>query len=306
MSRIDEALRRQSTAIPPSDRGGALAKRERAAREIDDAVLDNYPREGAVGSPTGAVARPKSEPAASPVRPVISVHTEAFASPADRRLLVGNGHSSIAIEQYRRLAAAVHELQLSRGLKVLMVTSALPREGKTLTIANLAFTLSDSYGRRVLLIDADLRRPTVHDLLKVPNAVGLNEVLRSNSADLPLVQASPLLSVLPAGRADANPLAALTSERMRAVLEAGSTKFDWVLIDAPPVGMMPDAGLLASMTGACLLVIAAGSTPHQLVDRAVSELGRDCIVGAVLNRIEEGNIPATGYYRDYYAGAPPQ
>jgi hypothetical protein len=69
---------------------------------------------------------------------------------------------------------------------------------------------------------------------------------------------------------------------------------------------MPDAGLLAGMTGASLLVIAAGSTPHKLVERAVSELGRDCIVGAVLNRIEDENIPATGYYRDYYAGTPPQ
>jgi capsular exopolysaccharide synthesis family protein len=153
----------------------------------------------------------------------------------------------------------------------------------------------------VLLIDADLRRPSLHDLLKLPNAVGLNEVLRSNSAELPLVQASSSLSVLPAGRADTNPLAALTSERMRAVLESSSTRFDWVLIDAPPVGIMPDAGLLAGMTGACLLVIAAGSTPYRLVDRAVSELGRDCIVGTVLNRIEEQNIPATGYYHDYYA-----
>jgi capsular exopolysaccharide synthesis family protein len=303
MSRIDEALRRHSTGIAPADRRGALANAEHAACEDVDTTLDAYPRERAIAS-TSAV-RPQAEPIATPVRPVISVHTEAFASP-DKRLLVGNGHSPIAIEQYRRLAAAVHELQLSRGLKLLMVTSALPGEGKTLTIANLALTLSDSYGRRVLLIDADLRRPTLHDLLKVPNAVGLNEVLRSSSSELPLVQASPLLSVLPAGRADTNPLAALTSERMRAVLEAASTRFDWVLIDAPPVGIMPDAGLLAGMTGASLLVIAAGSTPHKLVDRAVSELGRDCIVGAVLNRIEEGNIPATGYYRDYYVGSPPQ
>jgi len=111
-----------------------------------------------------------------------------------------------------------------------------------------------------------------------------------------------MLTVLTAGKADDNPMALLTSERMQRLLEESAARFDWVLLDAPPVGFMPDAGLLAGITRAILFVISAGSTPYQLVQRATAELGRDCIVGTVLNRIEDRNIPATGYYHDYYAG----
>jgi capsular exopolysaccharide synthesis family protein len=205
------------------------------------------------------------------------------------------------VEQYRRLAAAVHELQIERGLKTMMVTSALPKEGKTLTVTNLALTLSESYGRRVLLIDADLRRPSVHELLRVPNIQGLYETLHADLPRLPVVEVAPHLSVLTAGRPDANPMAGLTSPRMRTLLDDAAAAYDWVLLDAPPVGVMPDAGLLAGITGATLLVVGAGSTPYKLVERMVAELGRERIVGTVLNRIEEQNIPATGYYQHYYA-----
>jgi capsular exopolysaccharide synthesis family protein len=207
----------------------------------------------------------------------------------------------VAVEQYRRLAAAVHELQMARGLKTLMVTSAVPREGKTLTVTNLALTLSGSYGRRVLLIDADLRRPTIHEVLRLRNASGLNDLLVSGRNGLRVVEAAPRLHVLTAGRPTNNPMAALTSERMRTLLQEAEAAYDWILLDAPPVGIMPDAGLLAGITGACLLVIAAGSTPYKMVQRAVEELGRDCIVGTVLNRMDERYIPATDYYHQYYA-----
>jgi capsular exopolysaccharide synthesis family protein len=180
-----------------------------------------------------------------------------------------------------------------------MVTSALPREGKTLTVTNLALTLSGSYRRRVLLIDADLRRPSVHGVLKIPNTTGLHEVLNSNVTTLPTVQISPLLSVLTAGGPDDSPLAALTSARMRALLEHAAANFDWVLLDAPPVGLMPDAALLAGITGASLLVIAAGMTPYKLVERAVAELGRDRIVGTLLNRVESRAL-SVQEYGEYY------
>jgi Mrp family chromosome partitioning ATPase len=87
---------------------------------------------------------------------------------------------------------------------------------------------------------------------------------------------------------------------MEALLQEAAAAYDWVLLDAPPVGIMPDAGLLAGMTGASLLVIAAGSTPYQLVERVVNDLGRERIVGTVLNRIKDENIPAKGYYEHYY------
>jgi Mrp family chromosome partitioning ATPase len=95
-------------------------------------------------------------------------------------------------------------------------------------------------------------------------------------------------------------MALLTSERMQRLLDEAAPHYDWVLLDAAPVGFMPDASLLARMTKAVLFVISAGVAPYQLVQRATDELGRDCIVGTVLNRIEDENIPATPYYHAYY------
>jgi len=214
-----------------------------------------------------------------------------------RKLVIGDAIAPVAAEQYRRLAGAVHDLQVEHGLKTLMVTSAVPGEGKTLTIINLALTLSEACKRRVLLLDADLRRPTVHDVLRLPNTRGLSDVLRADCADLPILQLSDYLSVLPAGRLD-SPMA-LTSDRMRVLLERYAASFDWVLLDAAPVGFMPDAQLLARLTRAVLFVIASHVTPHSLVSRAIADIGEDCVIGTVLNRVEAQDIPAAGYYQDY-------
>jgi protein-tyrosine kinase len=308
MSRIDEALRRMSTG--QVEQRGPRAIAERPLRRPDGSVLEIYPAEEGTDS-FDSFESELPGPASSPVAHRRQTTTEwtfdrtpqVFETKADSRQLISPGNDPILLEQYRRLAAAVHELQVDRGLKTMMVTSALPREGKTLTVTNLALTLSGSYRRRVLLIDADLRRPSVHVVLKIANGKGLHEVLTSNVPALPTVQVSPLLSVLTAGGPNDSPLAALTSERMRGLLEHAAANFDWVLLDAPPVGLMPDAGLLAGITGASLLVIAAGVTPYKLVERAVAELGRERIVGTVLNRIEDHNIPSTGHYESYYVGA---
>jgi capsular exopolysaccharide synthesis family protein len=213
--------------------------------------------------------------------------------------VVGGDLGAVPFEQYRRLAAALHDVQLQQGLKTLMLTSALPAEGKTLTTVNLALTLSDSYARRVLIIDADLRWPSVHEVLGVANEAGLNEALHGERFDLPIHHISPRLSVLTAGRPGLTPLAGLTSPRMAALIDECANQFDWVFLDTPPIGLLPDAQLLARLTRAVVFVIAAGSTPAATVERAVAELGPDCIIGTVLNRVDERRIPEAGYYSRY-------
>ena len=216
------------------------------------------------------------------------------------KLVGGERISPLAVEQYRRLAVTIHERRTQRGLKTLMVTSTLPNEGKTLTVVNLALTLAQSYRRRVLLIDADLRRPYIHEIFQVPNVRGLGDVLASERAEMPLVEVSEHLALLPAGHAD-QPLERLTSGAMRTLLERCEASFDWVLLDAAPVGLTPDARVLAALTRAVLFVIAARSTPHLLVTRAIAELNPQYLVGTVLNRMKVRDIPAREYYRDYYA-----
>jgi capsular exopolysaccharide synthesis family protein len=306
MSRIDEALKRAAedsgevrpadagqeempagswTAQYPKERGGGPVRIERVVPRVQ------AERNAAEPSHTPA-AKPERTPVVAPLQAV-----ELTPVSTDLGLVTSDAASSAQIEQYRRLAATLHEAQVERGLRRVAITSALPEEGKTLTAANLALTLSESFGRRVLLIDADLRRPGVHAVFGVANASGLTEALSSPARDPAFAAVSPRLSVLTAGRVGQNPLAALSSERMRELLEECSARFDWVLLDTPPVGVLSDAQVVARLAGSVLLVIAAGSTSYPIVERAVEDLGRECIIGTVLNRVDDRVIPEARYYR---------
>jgi protein-tyrosine kinase len=299
MSRVDEALRR--AAASPRLAATSHHVAERPAEQWDRSALEHYPHEE---------GRPLDPPASSDETRVLpSVGTGRFPDSAisarftesSKGKLVANGAPPTSIEQYRRVAGTLHHLQTEQGLKRLMVTSAVPQEGKTLTVVNLAMTLSESYRRRVLLIDADLRRPSIHDVFGISNQYGLCEALRPDPGELQFARVSPMLWVLPAGPPDANPMRALASDRMERFLDEVGSSFDWILLDAPPVALMADAGVLARLTRAVILVIGAGSTPYAMVEKVVAELGRENIIGTILNRIE-GATPWSAHYAGY--GAP--
>jgi capsular exopolysaccharide synthesis family protein len=217
------------------------------------------------------------------------------------KLVVTSRPEQSTVEQYRKLAATLHHAQVERDLKVVMVSSAVSGDGKTLTSTNLALTLSESYRRRVLLIDADLRRPSVHEVFQVKNQAGLSESLKAETEHrLPLIQASSYLSLLLAGRPDSDPMSGLTSSRMHRLIGDAAATFDWVIIDTPPVVLLPDANLLAAMVDAAILVIGAGKTPYKLITRAIDALGRNKILGVVLNRVDRSCL-AGGYGYGYYS-----
>ena len=215
-----------------------------------------------------------------------------------REKIVGGELPPQVVEEYRRLGALIHHMQLERGVRVVMVTSAVAGEGKTLTATNLAIVLSASYGRQVLLIDADLRRPSLHQVFNTVSLSGLGDILSGVGEVPPLVQVTPKLTLLTAGRPNADPLGGLTSDRMRQLLQEARDAFDFVIIDTPPVGLLTDANLLASMVDVALLVVRATSTPYDLVKRAADAIGRHRIAGVVLNRAE----PAHGHNYHFYAG----
>ena len=214
------------------------------------------------------------------------------------RLVTGTS-STPSLEQYRRLGAILHEEQFRRQLKTIMLTSAVPEEGKTLTVINLALTLSTSYDRRVLVIDADLRRPGIHTLLNLPNDCGLSEALRDHEPKLPYIELSNRLSVLTAGHPGSTPLAALASARMGELINRVASEFDWVLMDTSPVGLLSDAQVISRFVGGVIFVIGARSTPAAAVQRAIAEIGSDAVIGTVLNRVSDREIPAADYYGGY-------
>jgi capsular exopolysaccharide synthesis family protein len=216
--------------------------------------------------------------------------------------------SHVSREQYRRLAATLHDAQNNTGLRVVMVASAVAGEGKTLTASNLALTLSESYQKNVLLIDADLRKPTLHQVFTINSATGLTDGLEAaNRAKLTVHQVSQRLAVLPAGRPTSDPMASLISDRMRQLIEEAKETFDWVILDTPPIVLLPDANLLAAMADAAILVIKAHSTPHELVKRATDAIGARRIIGTVLNQAVSGSAAGYGYggyYHAYYGAKP--
>ena len=293
MSRLEAALRRAETlneepAVQPSAPGGhgtpdwtsGVPAPAAKAKRLEQALA-------AITAPA-----PAPPPEATPVQP----STDSVVA---ERLVTTDKLDFSTVEQYRKLAATLHHAQVERDLKVVMVSSAVSGDGKTLTSTNLALTLSESYRRRVLLIDADLRRPSVHHVFQLKNAAGLTECLTAETERrLPLVQATPYLSLLLAGRPDSDPMSGLTSSRMRRLVGEAAATFDWVIIDTPPIVMMTDANLLVAMADAAILVIGAGKTPYKLITRAIDTLGRGKIIGVVLNRVDRRQI-AGGYSYGY-------
>jgi capsular exopolysaccharide synthesis family protein len=304
MSRVDEALRR--AAVAPKLAGAGTPTMERIGDGVDRSVLQLYPAEKRSGpAPSGA----------KPGAGIAGTMTDAWVTPrygaAYRgKLVVDAGVLPVAVEQYRRLAATMHHIQVEQGLRHLMVSSASPREGKTLTIVNLALTLSASYGRRVLLIDADLRRPSIHEVFGIPNKHGLSHAIWSESRELRPARVGQNLWVLPAGAPDGNAVAALSSPQLERLLADATASFDWILLDAPPFGLVADAALLVRLVRAALVVISAGSTQYASIEKAVAQLGREYIVGAVLNRAEEHGTRWSEYYGsgedviDVFSGGP--
>ncbi len=215
----------------------------------------------------------------------------------------GDQTFSIGIEAFRNLRTSLIWSDGGETLKTLVVTSAAPGEGKTLTAANLAVTLAYD-GLKVLLVDCDIRRPRIHGLFHVPRAPGLMELLTaSGNPDAPspaaIRQTSVArLSVLPCGALPMNAANLLSSTRMRVLLQELQEQFDIIVLDTPPVLATADAGIVASLTDGVLLVVRAGHTDRNAAQRAFQQLANvgARVVGTVLND-PGGEVAKEG---DYY------
>jgi capsular exopolysaccharide synthesis family protein len=197
------------------------------------------------------------------------------------------------LEQFRRLAATLHQTQTASGIRTILVTSTNPGEGKTLTALNLAVVLSESYGRSVLLIDVDLRRPSIRDVVDVSSSIGLSAALKADAdGRLAVIPMSATLTLLPAGPPDPDPLKGLTSPRMRRILDEAAARFDWVILDGPPSAPLADSSLLAQMADGTLFVVLAAHTHYGAIQKAIESIGRERVLGIVLNRVSRDSLSA--------------
>ncbi len=237
--------------------------------------------------------------------PTRVVPTRFDAGTAER--LVASAHATPALlEQFRNLAALLDRTQRERVLRSLVITSPAPGDGKSHVATNLALTLSDSYKRKVLLIDADLRRPTLHALFRIPSsAPGLSEALAAEEEHLPEgVRVTEQLTVIPGGRPNPNPVGELASGRLSRLIAKAVPRYDWVLIDTPPAAGLADARIVSEAADATLVVVRAGVTQFPDLSDAVQALGVDRVLGVVLNAVDPSEIRGDDYYGAYYnAGA---
>jgi capsular exopolysaccharide synthesis family protein len=207
------------------------------------------------------------------------------------------------IEAYRSLRVSIL-LSTSDRLRTMLVTSAQPGEGKTTTVVNLGITLAQ-LGSRVLVIDADMRKPRVGELLRVEaNGRGLSTCLTGQHSLDDSVSATliPNVFVLPCGPVPPNPPELLSSKAMRQLLSDAKDKFDFVLLDSPPLLMVSDGRVLASQADGVILVAQGGSTSREAVNHAKAHLLQvnANVVGVTLNNLD---LSASGYGKYYYQGA---
>lgn len=299
MGRIDEALRRS-------------ASKESQAKPVDgqDDVFVSAWTFGAIPEPEPRevqteVDSPRLEAPAS-LHVVWPSLVARFKPEWRARLALTGDVEPGLIDQFRRLAATLLHGQRGENIHSIMITSAVPADGKTLTALNLALILSESYKRRVLLIDGDLRRPTLSEAANLTNVEGLSEVIgAADERRVPLVQLTETLTLLPAGRPDPDPLSGITSGRMQQLLHEAVDRFDWVILDTPPVGVAADASLLCPMVDGTLLVVRAGRTPYRAIERALEAIGRERLLGVVLNGVQgQDSLDYEGGYYYYSTSHP--
>lgn len=218
-----------------------------------------------------------------------------------RESLITHSHPRSAVaEAYRQLRTNIQFASLDRPLHTLLVTSTGPEEGKSTTLANLAITLAQT-GSSVILVDCDLRRPSLHELFGVASTPGLtNLVLDSPHQEIPLLESGvPSLRLLPSGPLPPNPSELLGSQRMGEIIQQLKSQADYVLFDSPPIVAVTDAAVLATKSDGVLLVIRAGKTKREMAQKAKALLDRvnANFLGVVLNNVKY-DTSVHNYYAD--------
>lgn len=218
-------------------------------------------------------------------------------------LIIEKDPKSIPAEAYRSLRTNIQYTSFDKKIKKLLVTSSTPGEGKSTTASNLALAIAGE-GKKVLLIDCDLRKPSVHKKFNISNQVGVtNFLLGEVGFEAAVNNYKNKLFIMTAGTIPPNPSEMLSSKNLNNFLQDVSEKFDMVIIDSPPIMAVTDAQILSTKTDGVVLVIEAGKTEKVVALRAKASLEKvnAKILGVVLNKFktEHGKSSGQGYYYYY-------
>ncbi len=300
MSRIHEALKK--------------AEQERAATQGGGVPPGYAPV--SVADTTAVEDRPSSVPVASLADQGMPSFTSPFSvdtllsrcaqtewKPDLSTMLFMNGNDGAeGTEQYRTLRSRLYHMREKMTLKTLLITSALPKEGKSFTAANLAQVMVRQHGRRVLLIDADLRAPRLHLMLGTTAGPGLSEYLQGKNDEFSIMQRGNRenLFFIPSGTGLEDPAEMVGNGRLKMLLQRVEPLFDWIIIDSPPAIPVSDASMLAKACDGVLMVVRSNATPSDVASKARMEFPDQALVGVVLNGTHKDVAPYARYYYEAY------
>ncbi|HEX8845372.1 MAG TPA: CpsD/CapB family tyrosine-protein kinase [Pyrinomonadaceae bacterium] len=235
--------------------------------------------------------------------PLEFMSLDISAARVEPHLIAVTQPRSAYCEQFRSLRTRILHASERKKMQAFVVTSAGVAEGKTLTALNLAWLLAQTDGMRALIIDSDLRQPCAAEYLGIEAEIGLSEVL-SGEASLQeaIIRLEPAgLYMLPGGEARDDVAELLSGPRFGHILAELRRMFDYIIIDAPPLGIFTDASVLINKADGALLVVRSGKTRYSALDRLIEQLPRERMLGVVLNRTDEQLDESSYYYqRRYY------
>ena len=298
MSRIHEALKRAE-----QDRAEAQGVHLESAQTA----------EASAGTPaTGLPAAESSVPATFPslstslsnqlsYETLLSRCVPSNWSPDKKTMLFYKSEQGPGTEEFRTLRSRLYQMREKHPLKKVLVTSSLPKEGKSFVAANLAQALVWQHGRRVLLMDGDLRASRLHLALGSALTPGLSEYLLGEADEFAIMQRGAMESLffIPAGRSTSNPAELIANGRLKLLLSRVESLFDWIIVDSPPAIPVSDAGLMSNHCDGVLMVVRSNATPSDMARKARSEFDDKLLLGVVLNGVKGGASAYSRYYSAY-------
>jgi capsular exopolysaccharide synthesis family protein len=306
MSRIFDALQRSESERSGVD-SATLPQGPELLRHAERAAASNWGAAVAQAEPrttTDADGYEGAEQAAVPSsrtaekRPDVLDQFQSLeiSLPPQSRLVCLTDRENPTAEAIRLLAVRLKDLRRARSLKKVLITSTIPQEGKSMISANLACALAYATDARILLVDGDLRRPSLAQMFGIKNQRGIYEWLSEDRDVVPNIcrLEDAGIWVLPAGHASSNPIELLQSQRLPELMDRIAGWFDWVIIDSPPVLPLADTSVWMRLADGVLLVTRQGTTEKQQLKKGVEAIEPNKLIGALVN----GSLASiySGYY----------
>jgi len=286
----------------------ALQRSEAERAGIDIAQLSNATELLQAAERPGPAAVPLAnaidDQVSKPAKPSLTtlspeVDSLPVSIPPESRLVCLTDRDSLAAEKFRFLGVRLRQLRQTRPLKKVLITSTVPNEGKSMVAANLACTLARRRQQKTLLLDGDLRRSFLARQFGLGKVPGLSEWLQHQSGPLTSIYRleSAALWILPAGSTLQNPLELMQTGALSALMEQLATRFDWIVIDSPPVLPLADTSVWARMVDGVLLVARQGVCERKQLKKGLEALDQSKLLGTLIN--SSTDVAHSDYYYHY-------